>query len=157
MYEEIQGTKPKPSGAPSPKASTMPVRSQTFTQRVSSGGTTPTAVQIQQLESITKRRIIGLMVRYADSAGNRRSSNGGSLIPVATAQRSFLKIEKGADLKVDSLPIEALSFDRFNANGFGYYPIDIELANPKVTLYINSWAVAPTTDIDFEITIYYVD
>lgn len=161
MYEieEIQGTnkKPKPSGTPSPQASSMPVRSQTFTQRVSSGGLENKTIQIQQLESITKRQIIGLMIRYADSANNRRSANGGALIPIATAQRSFLKIEKGGDIKLDSLPIEALSYDRFNANGFGYYPIDIQLANPKVTLIIQSWAVPPTGDIDLEITLYYVD
>lgn len=156
MFEEIEGIKRQNAGK-LPNQSSMPVRSQTYTQCVSSGGQQNNNIQIQQLESITKRRIIGISVRYADPSGNRRSANGGLLIPIATAQRSFLKIEKGADLKIDNLPLESLSFDRFNANNTGYYPIDIQLSNPKVTLFIQSWATAPTGDIDFEITIYYVD
>lgn len=152
----MEGTNKKGAQQQPQANSAFPVRSQNITQLIASTGQTPTTISLQGLESITQQHIIGVSVRYNDSGNNRYSRNGIRLMPLAVAQKAFLTISRDADLKMDSLSLEQLSFERFDGTQNLYFPLDMKLINPKVNISIPFWAAAPAFDFEIEITFFYV-
>lgn len=116
--------------------------------------TTPTTLQLSDLQSIAKFRVRGLGIRTADTLGTRRSKLSNPLIPKSKSNVGFLRVKNNTNIVLDC-PLEVLDIDNMATNNQKYLPINFNLENEGVIIDFSSWGTPLVNAVDFEIHFYY--